>query len=309
MPRVPRLDHPGTIHHVVNRGARSTPTFIDDECRMEFLTQVAQTPDRFGVKVLAYALMPNHFHLLMVAGPNGLGASMKHIQSRYSRWLNLQRTWDGPVWRTRYRSRRVEDASYLTHVLAYIHLNPVVARLVPHVDQTTWTSHAAYTGAVDCPDWLERSPLKAAFGTIESYRSYLHDWRVGQAPGPEDFDPADLWHPASRTLPPATPFRLDCGGQLTEEEAWEVVTEITGVPREILANKRRPRSLRGAWWLALWWLPKATGRRPVDIARSLGIHRSSLSQALNKLEGVKSTDPELAKQHLALISRLAKMGD
>jgi REP element-mobilizing transposase RayT len=142
----------------MNRGARKEAVFLDAASCERFVGLLAELPGRFGVTVHGYALMPNHFHVLLTAGPRGLGPSMKYLQGEYSRWLNAEKSWDGPVWRARYRSRPVDSEDYWRHLLAYVHLNPVKGRLVPKVGHSIWTSHAAYAGTRPVPDWLRSSP-------------------------------------------------------------------------------------------------------------------------------------------------------
>jgi len=304
MPRIPRLDAAGSLHHVMNRGARRTDVFGDDDSHLQFLHLLSQLPERFGVKVHAYAVMPNHFHLLLEAGDRGLGTAMQFVQSGYSRWLNSQRAWDGPVWKARYRSRVVEADDYLIHVLAYIHLNPVKAHLAVHVDRAHWTSHAAYTGALERPPWLTTARLLEAFGTVEALQGYVEEVRIGRQPGPDGFDPGQLWVPAGRTLPPASALPVAPEGGFSLAQAWEVLADVCGVQPGQLPTRSRSAELRMRRWLALWWLPKATGMRPSALSRELGVHKSTLSRAPERLRQLADRDPTLAREWKMLRHRL-----
>lgn len=293
MPRIPRLDAPGSIHHVMNRGARRTPILGDDDSHLTFLDLLSQLPERHGVKVHAYALMPNHFHLLLTAGPRGLGPALQLLQGGYSRWLNRSRSWDGPVWKARFRSRRVEDETYLQHLLAYIHLNPVAAHLAPSCDRAEWTSHAFYTGQSPAPDWLSTTRLADAFGTPEAYSQYVDDVQRGRQPGPSGFDPARLWVPARRTLPPPTAVAAPTG-PLDVDAAMERLVSLTDTPREALVQRSRGRGRRWQWWLTLWWLPRATGQSAAALARMLETHPAAMSRAAQRLRDLAADDPVLA---------------
>jgi len=289
MPRIPRLDAPNSIHHVMNRGARKVQVFIDNDARIRFLHLLSQLPQRFGVGVLGYAILPNHFHLLLRAGPLGLGPAMQYVQGQFSRWLNRRDSWDGPVWKSRFRSRLVEDDRYLAHVLAYIHLNPVEARQAVHVDRAEWTSHAFYVGGRELADWIDTQTLLDVFGSVDAYRTYVAEVRAGSRLGPPEFHPEQLWVTPRKTLPPpASVPRRPASEPL--DTAWSVLEQMCGLTRDQIQARPRSARARDAWWLALWWLPRATGMRPAQVATALGIHRSACTRAERRLQELSATN-------------------
>lgn len=296
MPRIARLDEPGSLHHVMNRGARHARVFDDEAACVAFLALLADLPARFGVTVHAYALMPTHFHLLLTAGRGGLGPALQYVQGQFSRWLNGARAWDGPVWKSRYRSRAIQDEAYLAHVLAYIHLNPVAGRLAKSADAALWTSHRYYaSAAVQRPSWLDTATLLDVFGTREAYVDYVADVRMGREPGPEDFDAAALSTAPARTLKPAAhPAPAVPAAARSLDEAWALLEEVTHLSRDALMTHRAGRGAPQTWWLPLWWLPRATHLRPVELAGALGVHPSMLSRAAGKIEEAARRDPVLA---------------
>lgn len=277
MARIPRFDEPGTFHHVMNRGARSEAVFPGEAAGHRFLLLLADLPPRFDVEVHGYALMPNHFHLLLRAGSQGLAGAMKHLQARYSRWLNQQAAWDGPVWRARYRSKLIADDGYLCRVLAYIHMNPVRARLVRHPNDSLWTSHRAYTGVERGPDWLERGVLLHYFGSAEAYMGHISDLHVGRLTDADVADPQTLWRPAAPPEPSAAlpaPNRI-----LGMPEAWAALHAVTGLTPAALGRSRRGPTGSPAWAVTLWWLPRATGTTGAAVARSLSVSPTTVSRA------------------------------
>ena len=159
----------------MNRGARQAPIFHSDHDCVSFLGLVADLPRLFGVEVHAYALMPNHFHLMLV----------------------------GPVFRGRYRNRLVEDERYWAHLLSYLHLNPVKARLAPTPAEARWTSCRAYYGLETRPDWLKTEDLLDAFLGPAGLSEYTQAQQVGREGAPDGFDEEHLWtRPSSGALPP-----------------------------------------------------------------------------------------------------------
>ncbi len=202
MARRPRIDHPDARHHVMNRGARRQPVFLDESWYERFLWLLDQTTDRYGLVVHGYALMPNHFHLMVQSTLGNLSDGMRFLTSRYGRWLNEEHGWDGSVFRDRFRNRRVTDDAYWRHLLAYLHLNPIRAGLAPDPDRGQWTSHRAYVGLERTPAWLETGELLSLFRGRSGYLRYLAELRRGVEDGPQGFDPDALYRGPS-TPPPA----------------------------------------------------------------------------------------------------------
>ena len=91
---------------------------------------VAWVTRLFDLTVLAWCLLSNHDHLVVQTGPMPLHRAMARLQGRYSKGYNRDRRLKGRVWQSRHKARLVLDPEYLRHVIAYVHLNPVAARMV-----------------------------------------------------------------------------------------------------------------------------------------------------------------------------------
>lgn len=289
MPRPPRIDHPGARHHVMNRGARRQVLFHDDRACLLFLDLLDDLHVRFGVIVHGYALMPNHFHLLLQTPRGNLSRAMQHLGSAFTVGLNrLHLGWDGPVFRGRFKNRLVEDEAYWMHLLAYLHLNPVEGKLVADVDASRWTSHAAYVGAESCPRWLRTGELLDLFGGLEAYRGYLWEVQVGREKGPAEFDAKALWT-ASRTgrVPEGAarpkPPREERALLPTAEEALAAVARVTGEPIAALSSSARGPGGNPARWLAAWWLERAAGLSQAEIGRLLGADMAQVSRFIGRV--------------------------
>lgn len=288
MPRSPRLDHPGARHHVMNRGARRASIFLTDADCGVFLGLLADLPARFGVVVHGWALMGNHFHLLLSTPRGNLAEAMGFLQSRYARHLNCVHAWDGPVFRGRYQNRIVEDEPYWRHLLAYVHLNPVRAHLVGSPEDATWTSHRAYLGLERRPDWLDTGEHLAFFGSSDALRQYVWEVQVGRERGPQGFDAERLWvrDPSLPVAPPSPeqPRR-------TPEQALVEVCEVTGRSPDSLWLVKRGPGGNPAQWLAIWWLAEGASLGTNTIARQLGLDAAQVSRTLRKVR--RSTEPEM----------------
>src|SRR5581483_11268074 len=95
MPRPTRIDVPGLIYHVINRGVKQLAIFHDDEDRLEFIDWLAQTQRRYPVEIQQYSLMTNHYHLLLKPLESSLSKLMQFFSSRCDlaeQKTSLQRT-------------------------------------------------------------------------------------------------------------------------------------------------------------------------------------------------------------------------
>ncbi len=287
MPRSPRLDFPGARHHVMNRGARRAPVFVSDEVCVLFLEVLATTPRLFGVKVHGYALMPDHYHLMLETPRGNLSEVMRHLGGVFTQRLNRRSGHDGPVFRGRYRNRVATSEAYWMHLLAYLHLNPVEAGLARRPGDCHWTSHGAYVGTTSCPEWLTCSDLLGLFGSRAAVATYVREVRIGRREAPESFDPDDLWRPPTTAEieepREARPLR-------SPEEALADVARVTGAEVSTL-TERAPTPLGNREsWLAAWWLTQATSLSQREVAGILGVTRARVSQLRRQLLRRATTD-------------------
>lgn len=111
MPRKPRVDFPGAWHHVMHRGARRAPIFRTDRDVLRFLRVLDETVSQFLIEVHAYALMPNHYHLLVRSVHGNLSPAMRHLNANYTQKANRVHRWDGPLFRGRFHTWRTSAES------------------------------------------------------------------------------------------------------------------------------------------------------------------------------------------------------
>jgi len=105
-----RVEYPGAIYHVMNRGDRREPIFKDDEDREKFLTILAETCGKTGWQVHAYCLMPNHFHLVVETPQANLVAGMKYFLGVYTIRFNRRHKLYGHLFSGRYQSLIVDGS-------------------------------------------------------------------------------------------------------------------------------------------------------------------------------------------------------
>jgi REP element-mobilizing transposase RayT len=152
----------------------------DAEDRTRFLDRLGAVLLATGTQCYAWALLPNHVHLLLRTGPVPLHVVMRRLLTGYACDFNRRHRRHGYVFQNRYRSVLCQEEPYLLELVRYIHLNPIRANLVPDLQALSaypWTGHSALLGAVPRP-WQATREVLEQFGPTpraarRSYRAFL----------------------------------------------------------------------------------------------------------------------------------------
>lgn len=153
------------IYHIFNRGVEKRNIYTD---RREYLRfqeiikyyqqtdpqvkfsqadseQKENLSDKKLVEVIAYCLMPNHFHLLLKQiNDNGVSIFIRRLIDSYTRYFNTKNERVGPLLQGPFKAVRIESDEQLIHVTRYIHLNPLVGYLVKDLRDYEWSSYLCY---------------------------------------------------------------------------------------------------------------------------------------------------------------------
>ena len=150
MARLARIVVPGVAHHVTQRGNRRQEVFFSDEDYAVYRELIAEACTQTGVRCLAWCLMPNHVHLVLVPpDEDALRAALAEAHRRYSRRINFAKGWTGYLWQGRFASYPMDSAHLLT-AIRYVELNPVRAKLAARAEDWRWSSARAHvTGKRD----------------------------------------------------------------------------------------------------------------------------------------------------------------
>jgi putative transposase len=149
MPRRARHQEPGSYYHVATRGNNKQAVF-DDELRLLFLAIVQSASITFDWHVLAFALMRNHYHLVLRIGSEGLSDGMCLLNTRFARASNSRFERINHCFGNRFWSAHLETQHYLLNSVRYCHWNPPRAKLCAEPSGSTWTSYRASVG-LDTP--------------------------------------------------------------------------------------------------------------------------------------------------------------
>ncbi len=148
MPRRPRLEAAGAIHHVVVQAASDGRLVVDDADRLRFLDEVRRVIHQYSWECVAYCVMTTHVHLVICTPTPNLGEGMGTLLGRYAFAFNRRHGRTGPLFRNRFWSRRIDRPHYLTCAAFYAVLNPVAAGLCVHPADFAWSSYRETAGAV-----------------------------------------------------------------------------------------------------------------------------------------------------------------
>jgi len=170
MPRQLRVEYPGAIYHVMDRGDRREDIFVDDVDRQDLLKTLAEACQKTGWQIHAYCLMRNHFHMVLETPNGNLVDGMRWFLSAYTIRLNHRQKLFGHVFSGRYKALVVDGSGdgYLRTACDYVHLNPVRARLLKPDERLLaypWSSLAWYLAAAEHrPHWIRVDRLLAEHG-------------------------------------------------------------------------------------------------------------------------------------------------
>ena len=184
MARPTRLDIEGGWYHVVNRGIEKRTIFRGTAGYERFLALLSKLPQRFGLKVHGYVLMPNHYHLQVETPKANLSRAIQWLNVSYSIWFNKKYQRVGPLFQGRFKAILHDPVTHGLTINRYIHLNPVrVGRLGGHEGRAVeeqsaaqaqarvealrsyrWSSYPYYSGGAKAPEWLRTNILDLGSG-------------------------------------------------------------------------------------------------------------------------------------------------
>jgi putative transposase len=163
MPRKPREEFAGAVHHAFARGNAKGDIYRDDQDRLRYLALLGHVVGRKEWRCLAYCLMDNHVHLLVETPKANLGTGIQLLHGLYAQSFNKRHRRSGHVFQGRFGGVRVGSDEQLLQVARYIARNPVEGGLCGEPDAWPWSSHAT---ALDRrgPVWLDTTRLLDFFG-------------------------------------------------------------------------------------------------------------------------------------------------
>ena len=178
MSRPLRIKYPNAWYHLLNRGRRKELIFIDKKDYDRFIDLLKDTSEQWNLRIAAYCLMPNHYHLLVQTPDANISRCMRHIDGVYTQRFNRHHECDGSLFRGRYKSILVDADSYLLQLVRYIHYNPLKAGLTNRIDRYLWSSHRGYLSKAQKWNWLYKDFVfsmlpKNKGDRLKNYRQFI----------------------------------------------------------------------------------------------------------------------------------------
>jgi len=174
---------PGHYYHIYNKAVADNQLFIEEKNYHFFLSKIKKyllnTSD-----VLAFCLMPNHYHLVIKLKNPEMPRSMQQLAMSYTMAFNKMYQRSGHLFQGRYQLKHIGEDVYLEHLTRYIHLNPLIAGLVSKPENWEYSSYCEYVGLRE-PDFINRNIVLDRFGitnvtSLEKkqkyYQKYVEDW-------------------------------------------------------------------------------------------------------------------------------------
>ena len=243
MPRRPRLELAGGVHHVTSRGNNHHTIFPDEKAYRLFLRSFSAQVKRSRWICLDYCLIPNHFHLVIETPEPNLGHGMKRVLGPFVQTLHRLNGSDGPMFKGRFHSTLVDSDEYFARLIRYVALNPVNHGLCDDPADWAWSSHRIHM--VGRPHDLV---------TVGRVDEYLSCW--GGKPGTR----------YASLLAPAGPWGTRSDAATLEPPRPSLGELFGGLPTD--------KAMLAARW--------EHGYRVYEIAAHLGVSESAVSRATRR---------------------------
>lgn len=301
MPRKPRIHTPGAIYHVILRGNARQDIFSDDKDRYRFYEIIQKSCERFRHRFLAFCLMTNHIHLAVQVGEIPLSRIMQNVSLRYTQWFNWRHKRTGHVFQGRYKAIMVDADAYALELVAYIHLNPVRARISDRPENHRWSSHRAYLGK-ESLSWLETGSILSQFSKnvrksrtmfAEFVRERVAEGRREEFHGEKSIDSRIIGDDRFVDI-------ILANTDAVPEQKPDVVSVVTTVKKHYnitddrLRSQGQERVASEARSLAAWATLELSSGKLSELARYVDRAPSTLTCAVRRLEKRRETDSTLA---------------
>ena len=231
MARLARVVIPDVAHHVTQRGNRRQPVFFSDDDRRAYLALVAEAAAASQTRCLAWCLMDNHVHLILVpASADGLRATLAEAHRRYTRRVNFREGWRGYLFQGRFASYPMDDAHLMTAV-RYVERNPVAAGLTARAEDWRWSSARSHVAG--------RRAGGDPLTDVAALGAHVPNWRAMLRHGLE----AGELETAGEAVAEAIEARLRTGRPLGADE-WLAAQEAA-LARPLAQQRRGPKPHAG----------------------------------------------------------------
>lgn len=171
--RTPLIQSSGSYFHIYNRGVNRNTIFFEEE-NYRFFIQRMSDYSMPELDIIAYCLMPNHFHLIVHQHtPEAVSHFMGRLCKSYVHAVNKRYNRTGHMFEGKYKMKEIDSVEYLLHLSRYIHLNPVRAQLVKEAKEWGFSSYHSFEDLNFCEDFLRPNVVLQEFKGINNYREFV----------------------------------------------------------------------------------------------------------------------------------------
>jgi len=331
MARPLRIEYPGAYYHVMNRGNHREDIFLTDKDRKVFLAGLADSCETYHIKLIAFVLMTNHFHLLVQTPQANLSEFMRHFLVTYTVRFNRRNGRTGHVFQGRFKSLLVDEDEYLLPLSRYMHLNPIRTRQFKDADFPTkveylkkypWSTFPGYcylrkrNKNIDY-DWF----LSTYFGRDSAKsrrrcREHVHNAIEGEMENPfaevvhqsilggQDFVNwvrQKLPQKGQREIPSLTKLHHYIS---VERIIGEVAKAGNAQAETLLDRKTKLKDLRQ---IAMELSYRCSNCKQKEIGAIFGVDYSTVSQSRARLKAKLESNRKLEKQFHRLLEQINKL--
>jgi len=260
MPRGPRLDAPGLVHHIWARAVDGRDIFLGLDDRRDIVDRLSRILPEDGAPCFGWALMSNHLHLVLKAGARRVGTTMQRVLTGYAMRFNGRAGRQGHLFQGRFGSRLLRDDGELAVAIRYVLRNPLeagLARDLTDLERHPWSGYGAIAGRRPAHPFEAVAETLALFGPDSATaRMRLREWLD------------DAQRPATRA------DRL--------EELIREVCRTLGLVETSVSGRGRTQLVSRARALVCQRAVAELGLGVVEVARALGLSHAAVSQALGR---------------------------
>jgi len=324
MPRKGRIDAPGALHHIIVRGIERRNIFKDHSDRQSFIKRLSNIIKDTETPCYAWALMPNHLHLLLKTARTPIATTMRRLLTGHAVYFNRRHRRSGHLFQNRNKSILCQEDSYLLELVRYIHLNPLRAKQVSDrkkLERYPYCGHSVLLGHHP-NDWQSVDEILKLFGaTVSEARRNYHQFvnsGADQGRRPElvggglirsiggwkafkAFDWTDAHFKSDERILGDSDFvekvlkktqeqrerqyQLEAAGY-DIDQVVERVAALLGIQCEQIWKKgKHPKTVQ-ARSLLCYWAVRELGISATEFARRIGISQPAISQSVKRGETI-----------------------
>ena len=327
MPRKARIDAPGALHHIIVRGIERRRIFSDDQDRDNFIERLGDIVIETETFCFAWALIPNHAHILLRSGQTPLATVMRRLLTGYAVSYNRRHRRHGHLFQNRYKSILCQEDTYLLELVRYIHLNPLRAKIVKSLkdsDEYPYSGHSALMGKIQ-REFQDTNYVLQLFGekvpaARKAYRAYV-DKGIAQGRRPELVGGGLIRSAGGWSLVKAMRhakdhmksderilgdgefaqsaldearerleerYRLKARGYDLDKVTIRVSSELGIEPEQVWSLGKHPLTVK-ARSLLCYWAVRKLGFSATELSKKLGVSQPSVSISVKRGEKIAKT--------------------